>query len=119
MSPDNSRTTAQEGSAAGRYLITTANMDICGPMLGAEPAVTSIIVDAASRADAEAFARQFALDCAEERLAWNEEAEGLTLEEAQQVLAGNGLYVADLVVELLSDVDVCTTACASCREHDA
>lgn len=116
---DSSRTTTQERSSAGRYLVTAANMDISGPLLGAEPTVISIIVDATSRADAEAFARQFALDCAEQRAAWLEEAEGLTLEEAQQILAENGLYVADPVVELLSDVDVCTTSRAACREQDA
>lgn len=112
---DTRRTTTQERSYAGRFLITAANMDISGTMLGAEPAVYSIIVEAKSRADAEAFAREFALDCAEQRSAWLEEAEGLTLEQAQEILAKNGLYVADPVVELLSEVGHFTVAPGSRR----
>lgn len=107
---ESNTTTTQERSSAGRYLITAANMDISGPMLGLEPAVYSIIVEAKSLADAKAFARQFALVCAENRSAWLEDAEGLTLEEAQEVLAKNGLYVADPVVELLSAVEHFTVA---------
>lgn len=107
---DNNSSGAQQPGSTDRYLITVTNMDAIGPTLGAEPVVSTIIIEASSRDEAEAFSRQFALDCAEERSAWIEEAEGLPLEEAQQVLAGNGLYVADPVVELLSDVQVSTTA---------